>query len=168
MAAEWAEDGGSVDALLRLDPERVPNGEVLAVLDAVEAARRALDAKLVEIVAQTHRRAVAKDNGASSTSALLRHRLLMRPGDAAGLTQVARAVSVPPGAVWPGTGSPGTGSPGTGSPPARGDDGECAATGKALAAAEISYHHARVIVEALDDLTAAVDAPTGPRSRTSC
>jgi hypothetical protein len=128
-----------------VDPARLANGAVFGAIAAAETARRELDAALVALVAEVDRRGLAKDAGASSTAAELRSRLLMRPGQAADLVRVARAVTVPAGVALPVD---------------PGSDGECAPTGKALAGAELSFEHARVIVRAVRGLSEAVDATT--------
>jgi len=114
---------GSADALLSVDFGRVPNGDLLGVVDAIERARRGLDAALVRAVAQADGRKLSVDEGATSTVALLRARLLVNPGEVSTLVLLARRVA-------------------TG----------CAATGAALAAGGLTVGHAKVIVETCDAL----------------
>jgi hypothetical protein len=138
--------GDHTSPTLDVDIATLSNSEVLAEIAAVEAARRAQDARMLRLVTEAERRKIAVEEAAPSTVALLRSRLLLHPSEAATLVRVGRATTAPDSADHPPAGRAGRRSP-----------GECADTGKALAAGEITLEHARVIVDALADLTRAVD-----------
>ena len=105
--------------------------DLLALLEARERAAAKLAAVGLSLVREADGRDVAARAGASSTAALLRHRLRLRPGEAKARVELAAAT-----------------------------DGPMAATGQALAAGRISAEQARVIHRALrglpDELPAAV------------
>src|SRR3712207_5576506 len=61
MCTGLADTSAERAALLAVEPVRLSNPALLEALDAAEAARRELDARLLELVAETDRRKLAVD-----------------------------------------------------------------------------------------------------------
>ncbi len=119
-----------IDAMVDGPVWSLSDAGLLEFLQDCSAVLTRLAAFRLQIVAEVHGRGLARRVGASGTVALLRERLRVRAADANRLVDVAVAV-----------------------------DGPLAATGKRLAAGEISVEQAQVIVAGMRSLpaTATVD-----------
>jgi Domain of unknown function (DUF222) len=118
LDAAW--DGAAGGAVWSLSDE-----DLLAVLEATERVAARLAGLGLRLVREADGRDLAARTGATSTAALLRHRLRLRPGEAKARVELAAAV-----------------------------EGDLAATGVALAAGEISGEQARAVHRAVVDLPA--------------
>ena len=105
------------------------NDELTAALDAVEVAARRVYALSLRLVREADGRGLAKTAGAASTASWLRDRLALHPGEAKRRVTLAAMCDL--------------------------DGGECAATGRALAAGAVSGEQARIIT----DTIAALESP---------
>ncbi|MDG4830453.1 DUF222 domain-containing protein [Solwaraspora sp. WMMD1047] len=121
--------GGLVDEAVLRDAWALPEGELVAALEAVHGLEQRLTALRLALVREVDGRGVATTHGASSTAVWLRERLRMSGSAARRSVELAAALDAAPAVV-----------------------------GHALAAATINAEQARVIVDMVSDLPATVGA----------
>jgi hypothetical protein len=109
----------------------LPDEDLVALLEASERLAAQVAAVGLRLVREADKRTLGPRLGATSTAALMRDRLRLRPGDARARVELAAAL-----------------------------DGDLGATGAALTAGAVSYDQARAIHRAVTDLPAATPART--------
>jgi hypothetical protein len=130
----------AIDALTALDLTTLDRDELLGLARAVETQRRRLPVIDHRLVAELDARGVAFELGCASTAALIRAALRLAPADAKARVSAAADLG-----------------------PRRAVSGEAlpplfAGVSAAQAEGAISTHHAKVIVDAIDELPAQVQA----------
>jgi len=139
VLAELAVLRETVDRLADTPAWPLDDDELAAAVETVSQEIARLEAIRLSLVREVDGRDLAGRVEATSTGALLRERLRIRPGQARGLVDLAAAL-----------------------------DGPLAATGAALAAGTISVDQAQAIMRAVLGLPASVDAGTRTGPSGSC
>jgi hypothetical protein len=121
--------GGALDRVLRVEPVFMTPDQKRRALVELARERARLDALALRVLAAADLDDAGAQSGASSTGAWLSHETRADQGVAAGRVKLAKAL-----------------------------DGDRAATAAGLVAGEFSVEHARVIVHAIADLPADLDA----------
>ena len=83
---------GGLDRLRGAEFWKIPDDDLLSLAGTLERVGRLVYAAQIHLTGELDTRRVHQGNGAVSTAALLRQRLCISPGDAAGRVRAARAV----------------------------------------------------------------------------